>query len=184
MNPITKKGMSKLVTQPSFRKVDETRAEWKTFAKPENKRRVPRSMFVSYEIQVLQQFCVRDEKSRGCRLSTLENPFEINGCRWWLVPHVIINFHNIILHLFAWAFSFCTSVEILIYSIFAWRSCNFNCIGLFVILIWDPDLMWKHCLEVDVDRRARKVTCYIFHWQIVNSPNFYYVTVMRVLNVR
>ena len=74
--------MSKLVTQPSFRKVDETRAEWKTFAKPENKRRVPRSMFVSYEIQVLQQFCVRDEKSRGCRLSTLENPFEINGCRW------------------------------------------------------------------------------------------------------
>ena len=38
MNPITRKSVSKLVTQPSFRAVGLTHAEWQTFEKPENKR--------------------------------------------------------------------------------------------------------------------------------------------------
>ena len=32
--------MSKLVMQPSFRAVGQTHAEWSTFEKPENKRRM------------------------------------------------------------------------------------------------------------------------------------------------
>ena len=40
MNPITRKSMSKLVMQPSFRAVGQTHAEWQTFEKPENKRQM------------------------------------------------------------------------------------------------------------------------------------------------
>ena len=40
MNPITRKSVSKLVTQPSFRAVGQTHAEWQTFEKPENKRQI------------------------------------------------------------------------------------------------------------------------------------------------
>ena len=35
MNPITRKGMSKLVMQPSLRAVGHTHAEWQAFGKPE-----------------------------------------------------------------------------------------------------------------------------------------------------
>ena len=38
MNPITRKSMSKLVMQPSFRAVGQTHTKWKTFEKPKNKR--------------------------------------------------------------------------------------------------------------------------------------------------
>ena len=38
MNPITRKSMSKLVIQPSFRAVGQTHVEWQTFGKFENKR--------------------------------------------------------------------------------------------------------------------------------------------------
>ena len=41
MNPITRKSMLKLVTQPSFSAVGQTHAEWQTFEKPENKRPMP-----------------------------------------------------------------------------------------------------------------------------------------------
>ena len=37
MNPITRKSVSELVMQPSFRAVGQTHAEWQTFEKPENK---------------------------------------------------------------------------------------------------------------------------------------------------
>ena len=40
MNPITRKTMSKLVTQLSFRAVGQTHAEWQTFEKLENKRQM------------------------------------------------------------------------------------------------------------------------------------------------
>ena len=40
MNPITRKMLSKLVRQPSFRAVGQTHAEWQTFEKPENKRQM------------------------------------------------------------------------------------------------------------------------------------------------
>ena len=40
MNPITRKSMSKLVTQPSFRAVGQKAAEWQTFETPENKRQI------------------------------------------------------------------------------------------------------------------------------------------------
>ena len=40
MNPITRKSMSQLVTQPSFRAVGQTHAEWWTFENPENKRQM------------------------------------------------------------------------------------------------------------------------------------------------
>ena len=40
MNPITRKSMSKLVTQPSFRAVGQTHVKWSTFKKPENKRQM------------------------------------------------------------------------------------------------------------------------------------------------
>ena len=40
MNPITRKSMSKLVTQPGFRAVGQTHAEWQAFENPENKRQM------------------------------------------------------------------------------------------------------------------------------------------------
>ena len=40
MNPITTKSVAKLVTQPSFRAVGQTRVEWQTFENPENKRQM------------------------------------------------------------------------------------------------------------------------------------------------
>ena len=38
MNPITRKSLSKLVTQPSLRAVGQTHAEWQKLEKPENNR--------------------------------------------------------------------------------------------------------------------------------------------------
>ena len=43
MNPIARKGMSKFVTQPSFRAVGQTHAEWQTFENHEN------NFYVSFE---------------------------------------------------------------------------------------------------------------------------------------
>ena len=40
MSPITRKSMSKLVMQPSFRAVGQTHVKWYTFEKPENKRQM------------------------------------------------------------------------------------------------------------------------------------------------
>ena len=40
MNPITRKSVSKLVTQPGFRAVGQTHAEWQAFENPENKRQM------------------------------------------------------------------------------------------------------------------------------------------------
>ena len=40
INPITRKSMAKLVTQPSFRVVGQTHTEWQTFEKPKNNRQM------------------------------------------------------------------------------------------------------------------------------------------------
>ena len=40
MNPITRKSVSNLVIQPSFRAVGQKAAEWQTFEKPENKKQM------------------------------------------------------------------------------------------------------------------------------------------------
>ena len=48
MNHITRKSMSKLVMQPSFRAVNQTHAEWQTFEKPENNRNVWQSGMVDF----------------------------------------------------------------------------------------------------------------------------------------
>ena len=45
--PITRKSMSKLVMQPSFRAEGQTHVKWQTFEKPENKRNVWQSVYPS-----------------------------------------------------------------------------------------------------------------------------------------
>ena len=55
MNPITRKSMSKLVMQPSFRAVGQThRVEWQTFEKPENKRQMYGSQFTQSMVYYAQ----------------------------------------------------------------------------------------------------------------------------------
>ena len=48
MNPITRKSVFKLVKRPSFRAVGQTHAKWLTFEKPENKRQMYGSHYLTF----------------------------------------------------------------------------------------------------------------------------------------